>query len=168
MTEIWRAIPGFEGHYTVSSFGNVRSVKRDLILKPQKINSGYLVVRLRLPGSRKAITVHRLVALVFIPNPGNKPEVNHDDGDKTNNSVSNLFWATEKENYAHAIATGLFSQGKPVVGTPVNGGANVEYKSAADAAELLSGKRQNGTNITHCLSGRIKSACGHTWKYKNA
>lgn len=85
MEEIWKSIIEFEGIYQISNCGNVRSIKRSKNLK-QNNSHGYFTVDLYLNGLRKKIRVHRLVAEAFIPNPNNKPEVNHEDGVKTNNN----------------------------------------------------------------------------------
>lgn len=114
--EEWKDIVGFEGHYEVSSHGNVRSIDRvvsrsgpqgDTFKKGQILNQyvtpkGYRRVQLRLEGNAQNYMVHRLVAEAFIPNPGGRPQVNHKDGMKGNNSVPNLEWATASENLQHA------------------------------------------------------------------
>ena len=88
MKEIWKDIPGFEGMYQVSTWGNVRGHKG--ILKPYVNEKGYLKVGLFKNGKRYKKRVNRLVALTFIPNPHNLPQVNHKDGNNQNNSVTNL------------------------------------------------------------------------------
>ena len=98
MEEVWKDVVGYEVVYKVSNFGNVYSVKRDKRLKPRNHRDGYLQVRLYINGKGKDLKVHRLVAQAFIPNPDNKPQVNHLDEDKTNNNVNNLDWVTNKEN----------------------------------------------------------------------
>ena len=106
MEEIWKEVKDFEGLYEVSNFGNVRSLDRiskdgrhlkGKTLKQHNNIDGYLVVNLRNNDSHSYF-VHRLVAIAFIPNPGNKPQVNHIDEDKENNKVENLNWMTSKEN----------------------------------------------------------------------
>lgn len=110
-TEIWRGVAGYEGLYQVSNFGRVKSFhKGERILKPNQLEQGYLLVRLYHSGESRYVLVHRLVAEAFIPNPGGKPEVNHINGDKTDNHVENLEWATRTENVQHAFATGLTKQ----------------------------------------------------------
>jgi len=109
--EEWRDIEGFPG-YTVSNLGRVCSVKRGrpIIMKVHKNKYGYL--QLDLSDENKTAhskTTHRLVISAFIPNTYAKPEINHKDGCKTNNNVSNLEWATGSENMTHAYATGLHS-----------------------------------------------------------
>ena len=69
--------------------------------------TGYKIVWMNIKGKQKHYYLHRLIAEAFIPNPDNKPQVNHIDGNKTNNNVENLEWVTSKENVHHAIRTGL-------------------------------------------------------------
>lgn len=108
-----RYIKGYEGFYKIDEVGSIYSMPRNGTKnKITKIKSGtngvgYQVCILQRNGEIKAFSVHRLVALAFIPNPLSKPCVNHIDGDKTNNSVSNLEWVTRSENEKHAHATGL-------------------------------------------------------------
>jgi hypothetical protein len=112
MQEIWRNIKGYEGIYQVSSQGNVRSLPRTIVdganhkkhYKGKMLTSridkgGYKIIDLRNGYDKKTYKVHRLVALAFIPNPNNKPEINHKkENEKWNNFVDNLEWATSKEN----------------------------------------------------------------------
>lgn len=99
--EMWKDIEGFEGRYQISSWGRVRN-KDGMILKPYTNNKGY--VKISLQEGRRAIKkrIHRLVAQAFIPNPYNLPQVNHKDGNKQNNSYTNLEWVTNSENLRHA------------------------------------------------------------------
>lgn len=83
------------------------SIRRNKTLSPKIDHYGYLCVLLCVANVRKHITVHRLVALTFLENPGNKPAVNHKDGNKQNNNILNLEWVTVQENAAHAYRTGL-------------------------------------------------------------
>lgn len=105
--EQWKPVHGYEGWYEVSSWGNVRRIrggrgsKKDCILKSQLRNK-YPVVTLSRFGRRSIHYVHRLVAKAFLPNPDSKPEVNHKDGNRTNNRVTNLEWVTCAENSRHA------------------------------------------------------------------
>ncbi len=117
--EVWKDIPGYEGIYQASTFGRIKALSKILkhwkggdslfkeaILRPRKAK-GYVSVALYNNLIRKDIDIHRLIALTFIPNPENKPEVNHKDGIKTNNKVGNLEWNTSKENKDHAKEKGL-------------------------------------------------------------
>lgn len=109
--EIWHPCVGFETHYEVSNFGNVRSIERMVrhpkgglkkspakLLKQGKSKSGYYIISFCVDGIKSNQTVHRLVARAFIINELNKPQVNHKDGNKQNNHVDNLEWVTVSEN----------------------------------------------------------------------
>ena len=106
--EKWRDIPGYEGFYQVSDLGNIRSIRFNKIRNMKSWDShGYRAVELCMNNNRYTVGVHRLVALTFIPNPENKPEVNHKDRNKSNNNVENLEWVTQSENVAHAYRHGV-------------------------------------------------------------
>ena len=94
--ELWKAIQGFSGWYYISTYGNVLSLKQKepIILKPQNTGKGYYYVDLE----GKQYKIHRLVASAFLDNPDNKPVVHHRDGNKHNNRLENLQFATYKEN----------------------------------------------------------------------
>ena len=100
MKEIWRNIDGYDGRYAVSTWGRVRGISG--ILKPYTTSKGYLKVGLMKNGKSEKHRIHRLVANAFLPNPHKLPEVNHIDGNKKNNSISNLEWVSGKENIAHS------------------------------------------------------------------
>lgn len=113
--EIWKDIKGWEGYYQVSSKGRIKSLARlvyrssdihgipqpERILKLHLQNSGYLFICLQKDGYKKWYTIHRLVAIHFIPNPDNKPQVNHIKSVKTDNNVENLEWVNNRENSTH-------------------------------------------------------------------
>lgn len=110
MEEVFKPIVGFTDYY-ISNLGNVVSCKRKypIVMKPKLDRYGYKCVCLRKDGKNVHFTVHRLVAITFISNKLNKPCVNHIDGNKLNNTVSNLEWVTVAENTKHAFDMGLFT-----------------------------------------------------------
>ena len=121
MQEVWKDIPGYEGLYQASTLGQIRSLDRPVwhgtfmytrkgtIRKPS-ITKDYNSLNLSKDGHKTFFMVHRLVAMTFLPNPNNLPEVNHKDGDKLNNRLNNLEWCTVADNVNHAINTGLISK----------------------------------------------------------
>ena len=109
--EIWKDIPNYEGLYQISDTGRIKSLKRNIILKPST-NKNYFKIILCKNGSKKTYFIHRLVAIAFISNPKNLLEVNHIDGNKLNNNVNNLEWCTRKENVEHSIRNGLVIKNK--------------------------------------------------------
>lgn len=102
--EEWKEIEGFN-NYFISNTGKVRRDNK-LPLKYQLDERGYPRIRLGYLNKRN-FRIHRLVAIYFIPNPNNYPQVNHIDGDKTNNNVENLEWCNNSDNQKHAILKGL-------------------------------------------------------------
>lgn len=105
--EQWRSISETNGKYIISNYGRVKNKKLDRELKGTLDKDGYCKVGLRIKNKRIYRFVHRLVAIEFIPNIGNKPQVNHIDGNKSNNNVDNLEWVTTQENIIHAYQNGL-------------------------------------------------------------
>lgn len=122
MQEIWKDIPNYEGLYQASNLGRIKGLRRykqnhsKLQLVEEKIikqyvnkHNGYAYTVLCKNGKEKNCRVHKLIATAFIPNTENKTTINHIDGNKTNNRVDNLEWATNQENIIHAIENGLAS-----------------------------------------------------------
>lgn len=105
--EEWKPIEKVNGVYSVSDMGRVRNNRTGLLLKPIKMAKGYVRVNLKVDGKEINAQIHRLVATAFIPNPENKPEVNHKNGIHDDNRLSNLEWVTGEENRKHAYDTGL-------------------------------------------------------------
>lgn len=131
-------------------------------IKQQTTPQGYKFFSLRLGKRLKTTTIHRLVAQAYIPNPENKPCVNHLDGVKDNNVVSNLEWCTPKENSQHAYSTGIATNDhlrKPVVGT--KGNITVLLPSTCSANQL--GFEQS--NVSACARGKRKTCKGFTWEF---
>lgn len=176
---LWKAVCGFEGYYEVSDHGNVRSVQRTIRDKngmerrlrshPMKITrtrgrsgDGYYVVNLRKNGKSYVMCVHSIVATAFLPNPLNLPTVNHKNGNKANNSVWNLEWASYADNNMHAIKTGLrHPRGTAVLQIDDDGEVLAQYKSVCAAS------RETGIGrsmISHCINGRVALAGGYTWQ----
>ena len=162
-TEIWKDVQEFE-NYQISSFGRVKG--KYGILKPQ-FDRNYYHVTLFKNGKRKIKFVHRLVAEAFIPNPNNLPQVNHIDGVKTNNNLSNLEWISCKGNALHAFRLGLRN--------PHDGGTSkkidvyykngIFYKTFNSLHEI---QRVLGVNIGNCwsvLNGQRKQIKGFIFKY---
>lgn len=163
MSEEWRTI---EDHpnYSVSNLGRVRNDKTGKLLKPHKSNkeNGYYRVTLfqATRESRKNFLIHRLVAMAFIPNPDNKKEVNHIDGDKFNNVVSNLEWVSPSENCLHAHRVlNCKSPAKKVIRIE----DSQVFDSIAEATYACGLK--NSSSISLCLSGRWHTAGGYHWRY---
>lgn len=126
--EIWKDVVGYEGHYEVSNKGRVKSIQRKVsngksyrivnerILKLHHRIGKYVTVRLAKAPNIKTHSVHRLVAEAFIPNPYNKPQVNHKNGNKHDNRIQNLHWATEQENSMHAYVNGFTKKPRTMKG----------------------------------------------------
>jgi hypothetical protein len=181
MIEIWKDIPDYDGHYQVSNLGNVRSTKYlghtgvTQELKQHLTQDGYYRVPLFHNGRKHSVSTHILVAKTFIQNPDNKPQVNHIDGNKQNNTVSNLEWVTGKENIDHAIRTGLRTPemrsylsgeshyfSKPIYQYDFSGKLIKKWGCISDAARYFKCKP---ATITNCSKGRIKSCKGYMWRY---
>lgn len=109
LNETWVFIKGTEEKYAVSNEGRVVSFwkQKPIIMKPRLCKNGYLALVLYLPTLEKTERVHRLVAMHFVDNPEQKPEVNHKNGIKTDNTATNLEWATRGENVRHSVKAGL-------------------------------------------------------------
>lgn len=181
MNEIWRDIPEYEGLYQVSNLGRIRRGER--IKKPHVDHGGYLTVWLSKHSKMKCLKVHRIVALSFIPNPENKRTVNHIDGDKQNNRIDNLEWATHSENISHAVKTGLRTvteaqrkaasetgkktcdQNRPKKAVFfIKDGVKHRFESAHAGARFVGGVP---SPIVQCCKGKKKTYKGYEWGYCN-
>lgn len=161
MDEIWEDKKDYEGHYQVSNFGRVKSIKfgKERILK-QHIRGGYYSVGLSKNGIVKTYLVHRLVAEAFLDNPDNLPYVNHKDECKTNNNVDNLEWCTHEYNINYGTRTERCS--KPVLQYTLDGEFVREWPSARECGR--NGYHQG--HIAECCRGERKTHEGFIWKYK--
>lgn len=149
-------------NYEVSIYGEVYSKRTHKQLSQGDDGSGYPMVVLCGPYGTRTRKVHRLVAEAFIPNPYNKREVNHIDGNKRNNKVTNLEWVTHQENIQHAFRTGLEVR-SPLAGSPkvkvrvVETGE--EFDSISDCARRI-GSNPTKNKIRACLDGKRKTHMG--------
>ena len=165
MTEVWKNI---DDRYSVSNLGQVKSnyANKEKILKPFFNKYGYLMVDIRHPNTRKSISVHRLVAMAFIPNPDNLKEVNHKDEDKTNNCVDNLEWCDTKYNCNYGTRNQRKAEKcrKKIFSVDAYGNI-VHYNSRKEASELTG---IDATSISKSLSSNYsqnKTAGGMLWFY---
>lgn len=174
MEEIWKDVVGYEGLYQVSNLGQVKSLRKNIILKQNLNQNGYPRVVLNNRG-RKVCNVHRLVAIAFIPNPNEKPEVNHIDNNPQNSRVDNLEWVTHKENMEWCAKQGRkkttsetrkrmkrtrIKDRKPVIGTDKNGTKYVFCK--LEDVEILG---FDSKNVSKCCKGKAKTVKGFTWEF---
>lgn len=186
--EVWMPVKGYEGLYEVSNFGKVKRLSGCIYVidkkqnreyvKPIKENiihqfldsSGYRTVNL----SKKRTRVHVIVAEAFLEKPRWAECVNHKDGVKSNNFVSNLEWCTNKQNMQHAVKTGLLDVScllNYVVRTPVDmlsldGKFIRSFKSITEAYEFLGIKKYRGS-ISEVCSGKRNKAYGYFWRYSH-
>jgi len=170
--EEWREIRDFP-NYSVSNLGNVMNNKTNKLMR-LNLKAGYYQICLTAEKIRKQFKVHRLVALAFIPNPENKPEVNHKDKNKVNNNVKNLEWNTRLENCHHKSVGLVYKSNKnrPIIRLDKITEEILEnYNSIEDAGiwafnNKLTSNSHNGRNaIGNCVNGLTKSAYGYKWKY---
>ena len=175
MKEEWKDIKNYEGLYQVSNWGRVKSLitdknRRKRILKQHNRGNGYLfVVLTNNEHQSKNISVHRLVAETFLPNPENLPEVNHIDENKENNRVDNLEWCDHTYNINYGNRTKKASesklngkQSKPVLQFTLTGDLIREWESTMECG-------RNGFNqgaVAACCRGKLLQYKGFLWMYK--
>lgn len=197
--EVWKEIEGYEGLYQVSTEGQVRSLNynhtgKTKILQQDTNKKGYKRVRLCKKGEKtKPYSVHRLVALTFLDNPNNLPQVNHKDENPANNAVWNLEWCTPAYNMnygtrnkraseakkGHIVTeetrnkisttkkgkkSPTFDKGKPVLMFTKQGEFIRRFDKGVPEANIYLGKPRNATCIYACIKGRSKSSYGYKWK----
>lgn len=172
---MWVSISGFVGKYEVSNEGLVRNARTLRVLKPKTAGAGYQQVCLEAGNYRY---VHRLVAQAFLANPLGLPQVNHLDGDKNNNSDSNLAWCSASQNLKHAYDAGLLDgtacknphrggfhyRAREVVMMSDSGHIQISYHTISSAS------KETGidySTIHGALHGKFKQAGGWRWKFAN-
>ncbi len=172
--EIWKPIVGTKGFIEVSSEGRVRSLLRGSprVLKTQTDKKGYHRLRVTIEREKMCYKVHREVAKAFIPNHDNLPQVNHKDGNKSNNAVDNLEWISNKDNAHHAIENGLWenvfegsrreneSRKRPVIGyfTP---DISRRFESVSEAERFVGSR-----HISDVLKGKRSHVKGWSFRYE--
>lgn len=163
-------IKGFEGRYTINEQGNIYSIKRKKFLKSRVQKSGYIYVTLCKNYKQYNFMLHRLIANTFILNPDKKPCVNHKDGNKLNNKISNLEWCSYSENIKHAFDNNLINLPKGIhhhnskkVGQYTKKGQLIKiWDSVADAARYL---QCNPDCINRTCRGIRKTYLKFVWNY---
>ena len=179
--EIWKDVPGYDGLYQISSFGRVKRLNgtvnnfhEDRILKTKYKKHGYAFVCLCKNGKLKYFHVHRLVGIAFIPNPENKPQINHKNGIKTDCNIKNLEWCTASENGLHSYRIlnrkhiakkGLETKAsKQVMQMNFEGTSVYVWQSCSDASRYYG---VSCTTIQKCCRGGYgtKSSIGYRWKF---
>lgn len=171
LVEEWRDVVGYEGLYQISNLGQVRNVKTGKIRAQQNGDGGYKFVILHdSKGGRRPLTkgIHRLMAEAFIPNPDNKPCVNHKDENTSNNTLDNLEWVTYQENNVYGTrleraAEAEFDKGKTVYRFTKSGELIDSFPSLSTAARFLG---VHVAHISHCCLGERKSAYGYKWSFE--
>ena len=159
MVEEWKDIPGYEGLYAVSNLGNIKSFRKtEKLLKPVPIKSGHLIVNLSKNGNMRTVCVHRLVAEAYIPNPNMFTIVIHKDGNKQNNSASNLKWCDARCGYG-------YKKPKVVVQLDLDNNIINKFHSVNKAAQITGIARES---ISRTCNGIRKTAGGYKWKYEKA
>lgn len=181
MEEIWKDIEGYEGHYQVSNLGRVKSVakkvwngysyweRKERILATSQHITGYIHVGLSKSDHRKSYKVHRLVAQAFIPNPQNKPYIDHINTIRTDNRVENLRWVDREENANNPLTRKHLSnshegirhpKARPVMQLTLNG----EYIKTWECMKYA--ERELGLkHISCCCRGKRNQCGGFKWQY---
>ena len=172
-------IPGFEEKYAVTEDGNVWSYKHKKFLKPKLVNGYPMVDLFKAKDTRKyPMLIHRIVAMTYIPNPDNLPEVNHKDERKTNPRVDNLEWCTHKHNMNYGTRTERAEASKTKESWKWCREASAEahrksvrcietgkiYRSIKEAANSIGMK--TGCHISQCCNGTRNVCGGYHWQYE--
>ena len=157
----------FTPNYGVNKNGEIKNLKTGRVLKFTVSHSGYLKTNVMVNGKLKTVFPHRLVAMAFLPNPDNLPQVNHINGIKTDNNINNLEWATAKENTIHAVKTGLMvNKGRSVVQKDMQGNIIGIYKSCREASTKFNPK--NNSSVWRVCAGEMKTYMGYLWEFEKS
>ena len=151
-------IVGYEGLYAITPEGEVWSYRNERFLTPYTDKDGYLIITLYKNGQKKMHKIHRLVAMAYLPNTENLPQINHRDENKANNCLQNLEWCDCKYNINYGTRNDKIK--KPILQYSLNGEFIREWPSATDV-----GKEVRGA-IYDCIRGKQKTAINFIWKYK--
>lgn len=188
--EEWKPIEGYEGLYSISSYGRVKSLPRTGakggIIKPSLSSSGYLQTHLCKDGVSTTFQIHRLVAKHFLNNENGYPEVNHIDEDKTNNHVSNLEYCTRIQNVRHGTGIERMAKAHDYKTSAIKSARNHDYKEVARKQSkkvaqmdldgniikvwdsIRDASRQigcSGSQISNACNGKTHTVHGYRWKF---
>ena len=163
--EQWKPIKGYEELYEISSYGNICIKTKEKKFKLNKNSRGYIVITFTKNKIQKSYSVHRLVAEAFIPNPENKPQVNHINGDKTDNRVENLEWCTGSENMKHCYKNNLQKKRcKRVTQYTLD---NQFVKTWDSLIQIEKELNINHSKISMVCNGKRKNAGNYIWRFAN-
>lgn len=184
MEEQWKSVKNYEGLYEVSTLGRVRSIGKSFlmnnhgtmcmvkiqpkILEQRYHTAGYLLVNINKHKNQKTVRVHRLVAETFLPNPENKPFVNHKNGKKDDNRLDNLEWTTPSENNKHAYISGLCKhrgRSKPVAQKDDFGNIINIFINARIASVAIGKGVESSRNIRNVCEKGYGHCGGYCWDW---
>lgn len=189
MEEIWKDIKGYEGLYQISNWGRVKSLERidksnhllkETIKKQQTNEKGYLKVDFYKDKKKKSYKVHRLVAMAFLPNPNNLPEVNHKDENKQNNFVyinedgtvdlekSNIEWCDHKYNINYGTARERMVEKCSKTVIQIDKNTNEIIREFPSTKEVQRQFGYDNGHISACCRGKYKTAYNYIWRYKES
>lgn len=184
--EVWKDIEKYEGLYSISSDGNCFSKRSNDFLAKHKYPNGYEFYRFKINGKQHSELVHRLMAIAFIPNTENKPQIDHINGIRDDNRLENLRWVTQSENNLNPNTNEKLKNAlrnsekakkarekatdnaakitrKKVYMYSIDKKLKATYNSTLDAAKENNCFPQN---ISRCCLGKIKTYKGHIWSYE--
>lgn len=164
---MWKDIIGYEGLYKINEFGDIYSIRLNRLLSPYISNKGYKLIDLAKDGTRTKYSIHKLVAIHFVPNPFNLPIVLHLDNNKLNTYYTNLKWGTYSENNIQAVADNLMKVPIPdnrKYYEIYNENNSIIYYGISSVAENIG--YDNESTIRTWISRGTKIPCGQFEGYK--